>query len=115
YSPPLRRYMRMTQYTTINNGTFDKIPPDVQQYFTAGNLVRPLFAADSTGTPEDDVFVRSMDAIRQATSSVQVEMFNVDKPEMVDLLIEQARKGITVQVIMDPPVDDYAAPRKAAI
>lgn len=99
----------------INPDTFDKIPPDVQRFFTAGNRVQPLFGADSIDTPQDDIWVRTRDVVHEARATIQIEMFNIDDPDIVDLLIEEAKRGVKVQIIMDPPLDDRAAERKAAI
>jgi cardiolipin synthase len=90
----------------INDDTLDKIPPNSRKYFTPGNKVKTLF--DSGVTPKDktdDIFVQIEKLIKGAKSTIQVEMFNIDKKSIVDALIDEAKSGKKVQVIMDPPND----------
>ena len=100
----------------INSDTLDKIPQYAQKYFTKGNKIKPLY--DKQVTPEnsdDEIFSHVEDMIRGAKSSVQIEMFSLDKKSIVDTLIDEAKKGKKVQVIMDPPNDDWESARKGAI
>jgi len=95
---------------------WDKIPKWTEKYFSKGNLVKPLM--DGSYTPEDksdDIFHNIEQMIRGAKKSVQVEMFSLDKKNLVDLLIADAKKGVKVQVIMDPVNEDWESDKKKAI
>jgi cardiolipin synthase len=99
----------------INPDTLDKIPAYAQKYFTRGNKVTPLFDPQTSKSSSEEIFAQAKKLIKSAKTSVQIEMFNIDKKEMIDLLKAEAKRGIKVQVIMDPPDEDWEAPRKAAI
>jgi len=83
--------------------------------FGGGNRVSPLLDEESAPNSAHEIFAQARKLIRSATSSIQLEMFDVTNKDMVNLLIAEARKGISVQIVMDPPNDDWEAPRKAAI
>ncbi|MBI2267514.1 MAG: phosphatidylserine/phosphatidylglycerophosphate/cardiolipin synthase family protein [Armatimonadetes bacterium] len=80
--------------------------------YLSGNKVALLSGKSVTpADSSDEIFAHIQEAIRGAESSIRLEMYDLQKPEMVDLLIQEARKGIKVQVIMDPPNDKFEAPR----
>jgi cardiolipin synthase len=99
----------------IHPDTFDKIPLDVQRYFSSGNRVTPLFGAPDPSSGQTDVFERTAERVAAATEAVQVEMFSLDHPRMVELLLAKAGQGVRVQVVVDPVNEDFEEPRKAAI
>ncbi|MCD4783646.1 MAG: phosphatidylserine/phosphatidylglycerophosphate/cardiolipin synthase family protein [Candidatus Eremiobacteraeota bacterium] len=83
---------------------WDKIPANSRKYFKHGNKVSPLL--DGQVTPDDksdDIFHNIEQMIRGAKKSVQIEMFSLDRKNIVDLLIADVKRGVKVQVIMDPP------------
>ncbi len=97
-------------------GDWDKVPDFAQKYFAHGNKVTPLF--DKSVTPadkSDDIFANIEQVIRGAKKSVQVEMFSLDKKDLVNLLIADAKRGVKVQVIMDPPNEAGEDRKKEAI
>lgn len=71
------------------------INPDEAKYFTKGNKVTPLF----DGEP---IFSTAEEMLKGAKSNIQLEMYSLNNKKMVNLLCEEAQKGIKVQVIMDP-------------
>lgn len=98
------------------DGDWDKVPQFAQKYFTHGNKVTPLFDKSVTpGDLSDDIFANIEEVIRGAKKSVQVEMFSLDKKSLVNLLISEAKRGLKVQVIMDPPNEAGEADKKEAI
>lgn len=102
--------------STINDDTLDKIPRDVQKYFSKGNKVTPLF--DSRQTPsneEDDIFKEIEKTIRSAKKSIQLEMYGLGNQNMTDLLIDEARRGVKVQVLVDPVNEEWEAEKKEAV
>lgn len=99
----------------VRDETLAKVPDWAQRYFTHGNKVTPLVNEEAAPDADHEIFAQVERAIKSAKSSVQVEMFNIDKKSVIDLLVSEARKGIQVQVIMDPPNEGWEASRKAAI
>jgi len=77
---------------SLGNGS---INPDEAKYFTKGNKVTPLI----DGGP---IFSTATEMLKGAKSNIQLEMYSLNKTEMTDLLCEEAKKGIKVQVILDP-------------
>jgi len=71
------------------------ISPEEARYFTSGNKVTPLI----DGGP---IFSSAKDMIKSAKSNIQVEMYSFTNKEMADLLCDEAKRGIKVQVILDP-------------
>ncbi|MHB2019482.1 MAG: phospholipase D-like domain-containing protein [Candidatus Xenobia bacterium] len=86
-----------------------KIPPEVRPQFSDGNAVTALAGAR-------EIFPRVREMIRGAQKSVEVEMMDVAQPEIVDLLVAQARQGRRVDVLVQRPDGSlYSAPRAAAM
>lgn len=50
----------------------------------------------------ETIFPEAEKMMAGAKDAIQLEMYTLTKPEMVDLMCEKARKGVTVQVITDP-------------
>ncbi|MFP4498569.1 MAG: phospholipase D-like domain-containing protein [Vulcanimicrobiota bacterium] len=105
---------------TVSTGGFssslEKIPGWQQKYFSSGNKVTAL--ADGQVTPDnkkDDIFEQIEKSIKGAKRSIQVEMFSLDKKNLVDLLIKEQKKGVKVQVIMDPANDGWEKDKQKAI
>ncbi|MCD6310177.1 MAG: phosphatidylserine/phosphatidylglycerophosphate/cardiolipin synthase family protein [Candidatus Eremiobacteraeota bacterium] len=48
------------------------------------------------------IFSSAKEMIRSAKKSIQVEMFSFSNAEMTDILCSEAKKGIKVQVLLDP-------------
>lgn len=100
----------------VGQDTLSKIPDWTLKYFSKGNRVKPLFNKEAAPDANHEIFAQVEKTIKSAKSSIQIEMFNIDKTAIVDLLIAEARTGrIKVQVIMDPPSHDWDEPRKKAI
>lgn len=77
--------------------------PDYLKYFTKGNKVTPLFDASVTPRNHDDeIFNQVKLAIQAARSCIQLEMFGLGQPEIVDMLVSKQKAGVTVQVVLDP-------------
>ncbi|HEY4000694.1 MAG TPA: phospholipase D-like domain-containing protein [Candidatus Xenobia bacterium] len=62
---------------------------------TSGNSVTPLFKGDG-------IFPKAEELIRGAKSSIQLEMYRLGYDKMIDALCDQAKKGLKVQVLLDP-------------
>ena len=77
----------------------DSIPP----FFSRGNKVKPLF--DESVTPDnkdDSIFDNIRDAIKDAKYSIQIEMYQFGMKDIAELLVDSVKKGIKVQVLLDP-------------
>jgi len=107
-------FQKSKSSTGIN---WDKIPANSRKYFKQGNKVIPLMDGQVTPDNEsDDIFHNIEQMIRGAKKSVQIEMFSLDRKNLVDLLIADAKRGVKVQIIMDPPGDDdYETGKEEAI
>lgn len=99
----------------VRDETLAKVPDWAEKYFTRGNKVTPLFDAEAAPDTDHEIFAQVEKALKSARSSIQIEMFNIDKASIVDLLVTEARKGVNVQVIMDPPNEGWEEARKGAI
>lgn len=66
--------------------------------FTEGNYVLPL----ETGGGKNEVLPKLVDMVSGAKEAVQVQIYRLGHNKIVDVLAEQARKGVKVQVLMDP-------------
>lgn len=66
--------------------------------FTEGNLVIPL----QTGGGKNEILPTITDMVSNAKDAVQVQMYRLGHNKIVDVLADQARKGVKVQVLMDP-------------
>ncbi|MCE1248551.1 MAG: phosphatidylserine/phosphatidylglycerophosphate/cardiolipin synthase family protein [Firmicutes bacterium] len=90
--------------SSSDNVNWDKIPESSRRYFSTGNKVTPLMDGSiSKGDSASDIFKNIEDLVRGAKKSIQIEMFSLDKKDLVDLLIQDAKNGVKVQIIMDPP------------
>lgn len=99
----------------VREETLAKVPDWAQKFFTRGNKVTPLVDEEAAPDAAHEIFAQVEQTIKSAKTSIQVEMFNIDKKSIIDLLVSEARKGIQVQVIMDPPNEGWETSRKAAI
>lgn len=100
----------------IHPDTLKKIPAGLFKYFSLGNIVTPL--ADARVTPKnnsDDIFTNITQMLKNAKKSIHIDMFNLDKEDLVNLLIKRAKDGISVNIILDPPNEEYEASRKEVI
>lgn len=73
-------------------------------HYVPGNKIQPLF--DSSVTPDrdhDDIFHQAWLAIEGARHSIQLEMFGFGMMDMAGALVQAHRRGVKVQVILDPP------------
>ncbi len=70
------------------------VAPEEAKYFTKGNKVSAFM--------DKEIFDEAKEMVRSAKSRVQLEMYSFTNQEMTDLLVEEAKKGIKVQVILDP-------------
>jgi len=96
--------------------SFERVPEFAQKYFTHGNRVTSLFDASVTpGDEQDEIFKQVKDVVKGAHKSIQVEMFSLEQKALVDLLVSEVKKGIDVQVIMDPPNEAMEDAKKQAI
>ena len=101
---------------TKADADWNKIPGFAQKYFTHDNKVKPLFDRSVTpGNDDDDIFKNIEQLLKSAKNSVQIEMFSLDKKDIVDLLIKDAKRGVKVQVVMDPPNEDWEKDKEDAI
>lgn len=66
--------------------------------FTEGNLVKPL----ETGGGKDEIVPEIEQMVQGSKTSVQVQMYRLGHNKIVDVLADQARKGVKVQLLMDP-------------
>ncbi|MBI2264921.1 MAG: phosphatidylserine/phosphatidylglycerophosphate/cardiolipin synthase family protein [Armatimonadetes bacterium] len=99
-------------YVPSSDAEAEELPP----WYLPGNKVTPLF--DERVTPKDDsddIFTQVKKSISGAKKTIQIEMFDLQNKDVVDLLIKEAKKGIKVQVIMDPPNEDWEESRKEVI
>jgi len=60
-----------------------------------GNTVAPLIDGPA-------IFASAKEMMKSAESTIQLEMYSLDRKEMLDLLCSEANKGINVQVMLDP-------------
>jgi len=60
-----------------------------------GNRVEPLIDGPA-------IFSSAAKMLKEAKSSIQVEMYTLDNRDMLNLLCSEAKKGISVQVLLDP-------------
>jgi len=81
--------------------------------FTEGNVVLPL----ETGGGKDEIVPKITETISEAKTAVQVQMYKLGHNKIVDVLADQARKGVKVQVLLDPTpgYDKHDAEEKAKI
>lgn len=68
--------------------------------FTEGNAVIPL----ETGGGKDEIVPKITEMVSGAKTAVQVQMFRLSHNKIVDVLADQARKGVKVQVLLDPSI-----------
>jgi cardiolipin synthase len=99
----------------VSADTLSKVPAWAQRYFTHGNAVTPLVNEEAAPNDAHEIFAQVEKMLKGAEKSIQIEMFNIDKKSIVNLLIAEAKKGIKVQVIMDPPNEGWESARKGAI
>jgi len=112
----VRREAFADDRSELGKDTLSKVPGYAQRYFKAGNLVEPLF--DSSVTPkngDDDIFAQIEKMIRGAEKNIQIEMFSLDKKDLVDLICKTAKSGVKVQIVMDPPNEEREDDKAAAI
>ena len=72
--------------------------------FTEGNVVKPL----ETGGKKDEIVPTITNMVSGASKAVQVQMYRLGHNKIVDVLADQAKKGVKVQVLIDPS-DGYDA------
>lgn len=72
---------------------------------TTGNRVTPFIDGPA-------VFAEAEKMIKSADSAVQLEMYTLNHPKMVELLCEKAQSGKQVQVVLDPSNKDSEAARQ---
>jgi len=75
-----------------------KLSSKTKYGFTEGNKVTPL----ETGGGKDEIVPTIMDMVGGAKKAVQVQMYQLGHNKIVDVLADQARKGVKVQVLLDP-------------
>lgn len=78
------------------------------RFHTPGNRVTPL--ADASVTPDDssdDIFTNVHEMISGAERSIQIEMYGFGRQAITDQLIAKAKEGVKVQVVLDPPDDEF--------
>jgi cardiolipin synthase A/B len=100
----------------INPDTLDKIPSQALKYFTSGN--KAVTMADSSITPDnldDDIFHNIEKMIRSSESSIQIQMYNIYKKDIVNLLCEESKNGTKVQVITHTEEDERYPVKEKAI
>lgn len=68
--------------------------------FTEGNVVLPL----ETGGGKDEIVPKIAEMVSGAKTAVQVQMYKLGHNKIVDVLADQARKGVKVQVLLDPTI-----------
>ncbi|MCE1248185.1 MAG: phospholipase D-like domain-containing protein [Firmicutes bacterium] len=72
------------------------LPPKYEM--TDGNYVEPL----ETGGGKDQIVPKLVGMIEGADTAVQVQMYRLGHNKIVDVLADQARHGVKVQVLLDP-------------
>lgn len=68
---------------------------NINDLFSQGNAVTPLVDGNA-------IFSTAADMIKSAKSNLQVEMYSFSSMEMAQLLADDAKRGVKVQVILDP-------------
>lgn len=91
-----------TGSSTVGDETLSKIPDFAKRYFTDGNKVTPMFDPEHAQDKDHEIFAQVSDMIAGAKKSVQIEMFDLAQPGIVDLLCKDVQRGVKVQVIEDP-------------
>jgi phosphatidylserine/phosphatidylglycerophosphate/cardiolipin synthase-like enzyme len=88
-----------------DRATLGPLPPA-----TTGNEVTALSDGEA-------IFNTAAEVMRGARHGIRLEMFRLGYDKMVDVLAEQARRGVAVQVLLDPSVydEEHRARRDAMI
>lgn len=101
-APPVLGAKKKTESkeSSAINATKDEVQlsGNTKYGFTEGNLVKAL----ETGGGKDEIVPTITDMVSNAKDAVQVQMYRLGHNKIVDVLADQARKGVKVQVLMDP-------------
>ena len=73
-----------------------------------GNKITPLIDGDA-------IFKSAKEMVDGAKDRIRLEMYDLNDLEMVNTLIDATKRGVDVQVILDPSVNDIESDKRANI